>query len=175
MVDGARGGITTLWPEGRRCSIFEASSTYAARGTPTIIIAGRAFGSGSSRDWAAKGQRYLGVRAVLAESFERIHRSNLVNVGILPLLFPPGAGRKSLALTGRETFALRGLAEGIALGGTLLLDVHREAGSMDTIEVGIDLETEREQHLLHAGGLLPVLLSELVGGSSAEIARRHQA
>jgi aconitate hydratase len=175
MVDGARGGITTLWPEGRRCSIFEASSTYAARGTPTIVIAGRAFGSGSSRDWAAKGQRYLGVRAVLAESFERIHRSNLVNMGILPLLFPPGAGRKSLALTGRETFALRSLAEGIALGGTLLLDVHREAGSMDTIEVGIDLETEREQHLLHAGGLLPVLLSELVGGSSAEIARRHQA
>jgi aconitate hydratase len=166
LVNGARGGITTLWPEGRTCSIFEAGSIYGARGVPTIIIAGKSFGSGSSRDWAAKGQRYLGVRAVLAESFERIHRSNIVNVGILPLLFAPGVDRKSLALTGRETFALHGLTEGIAPGGTLLLDVHREAGSRDTIEVGIDLETGRERHLLLAGGLLPVLLDELADGSS---------
>ena len=175
MVGGARGGITVLWPEGRICSIFEAGGIYGARGVPTIVIAGKSFGSGSSRDWAAKGQRYLGVRAVLAESFERIHRSNLVHVGILPLLFAPGAGRKSLALTGRETFGLRGLAEGIALGGTLWLDVRREGGSMDTIEVGIDLETEREQRLLRAGGLLPILLNELANCPSAEFRRGHQA
>ncbi len=168
MLGGARGGNTILWPDARACSIFEASCTYAARGVPTMIVAGKAFGSGSSRDWAAKGQRYLGVRAVLAESFERIHRANLVNVGILPLLFAPGVGRKSLGLTGRETYRLCGLSDGVEPGGKLALDVRREDGSIDTIEVGIDLETARERQLLRAGGLLPVLLGELVGSASAE-------
>ena len=102
-----------------------------------------------------------------AELFERIHRANLVNVGILPLLFAPGAGRKSLGLTGRETYRLSGLDGGVAPGGKLALDVHREDGSIDTIEVGIDLETARERQLLRAGGLLPILLGELVGGGSA--------
>jgi aconitate hydratase len=175
MLGGARGGNTILCPEGRTCSIFEASRTYAKRGVPTMIIAGKAFGSGSSRDWAAKGQRYLGVRAVLAESFERIHRANLVNVGILPLLFAASAGRKSLGLTGRETYRLAGLSEGVAPGGRLRLDVHREDGSMDTIEVGIDLETVRERHLIQSGGLLPILLGELVDGAPAGNGRGHQA
>ena len=101
---------------------------YVARGTPAIVIAGKGYGSGSSRDWAAKGLRHLGVRAVVAESYERIHRANLVGVGILPLAFPRGANRKTLGLTGRERFRLRGLRHGVAVGGELDLDIMRENG-----------------------------------------------
>jgi aconitate hydratase len=167
MLDGARGGLTILLPDGKRCSIFEVSQTYRARGVPTIIIAGKSYGSGSSRDWAAKGPRCLGVRAVLAESFERIHRSNLVAVGILPLVFLNGVDRISLALTGRETFRLRGLSTGIVQSGLLQLDVIRELGATDSVAIGIDLETDRERHLLHAGGLFSVLLRELTAEGGA--------
>jgi aconitate hydratase A / 2-methylisocitrate dehydratase len=161
MLDGARGGLTILLPDGKRCSIFEAAQTYRARGVPAIVIAGKSYGSGSSRDWAAKGPRCLGVRAVLAESFERIHRSNLVAVGILPLVFLDGAGRTSLALTGHETFRLRGLSAGVTPGGVLQLDVIRESGATDSVALGIDLETAYERQLLRAGGLFSVLLDEL--------------
>ena len=161
MVDGARGGITVLQPDGERCSIFDAAQAYLARGVPTIIVAGKSYGSGSSRDWAAKGLRCLGVRAVLAELFERIHRSNLVAVGILPLRFPDGVDRTSLALSGRETFTLRGLNAGIAVGGELSLDVTGQSGAVNTVRIGIDIETEHERHLLRAGGLFSVLLREL--------------
>jgi aconitate hydratase len=167
MLDGARGGLTILLPDGKRCPIFEAAQAYRARGVPTIIVAGKSYGSGSSRDWAAKGPRCLGVRAVLAESFERIHRSNLVAVGILPLVFLNGIDRTSLALTGRETFQLRGLSAGIAPGGVLQLDVIRESGATDSVAIGIDLETDRERRLLRAGGLFSVLLRELAGRTAA--------
>jgi aconitate hydratase len=167
MLDGDRGGLTILLPEGKRCSLFEASQAYRARGVPTIIIAGKSYGSGSSRDWAAKGPRCLGVRAVLAESFERIHRSNLVAVGILPLVFLNGINRISLALTGRETFRLRGLSAGIAPGGMLRLDVIRESGVADPVAIGIDLDTDRERDLLRAGGLFSVLLGELTAKGRA--------
>lgn len=161
MVDGARGSVTVLLPEGRTCSIFEAAQNYRARGVPTIVIAGRSYGSGSSRDWAAKGLRCLGVRAVLAESFERLHRSNLVAVGILPLTFPDGIDRRSLGLSGRETFRLHGLSGGLAAGGTVALDVIRDTGAIATVRLGVDLESERERHLLRAGGLFAVLQQEL--------------
>jgi aconitate hydratase len=160
MLDGARGGLTILLPDGKRCSIFEAAQTYRARGVPTIIIAGRSYGSGSSRDWAAKGPRCFGVIAVLAQSFERIHRSNLVAVGILPLVFLNGVDRTCLSLTGREAFRLRGLSAGIASGGVLQLDVIRESGATDSVAIGVDLETDRECSLLRAGGLFSVLIRE---------------
>jgi aconitate hydratase len=160
MLAGKRGPYTLLMPEGEEASIFDAGMAYVARGTPAIIVAGKNYGSGSSRDWAAKGLRHLGVRAVLAESYERIHRANLVGVGILPLTFPRGTNRRTLGLTGRERFGLRGL-RGVAVGGQLALDVVRENGEINAVVVDVSLETDKETHILRRGGLLPMLLNEL--------------
>jgi aconitate hydratase len=160
MLAGKRGPYTLLMPEGEEVAIFDAGMVYVARGTPAIIVAGKNYGSGSSRDWAAKGLRHLGVRAVLAESYERIHRANLVGVGILPLTFPRGVNRRTLGLTGRERFGLRGL-RGAAVGGQLALDVVRESGEIETVVVDVSLETDKETHILRRGGLLPMLLNEL--------------
>jgi aconitate hydratase len=160
MLAGKRGPYTLLMPEGEEVTIFDAGMAYVARGTPAIIVAGKNYGSGSSRDWAAKGLRHLGVRAVLAESYERIHRANLVGVGILPLTFSRGTNRKTLGFTGRERFRLRGL-RGIAVGGQLALDVVRESGEIETVVVDVSLETDKETHILRRGGLLPMLLNEL--------------
>ena len=165
MLGGKRGPYTLLMPAGEQTSIFDAGMAYMARGTPTIIIAGKAYGSGSSRDWAAKGLRHLGVRAVVAESFERIHRANLVGVGILPLTFGPGTDRKTLGLTGREQFRVRGLRDGLAVGGRLALDIIRDNGRTDSVSVDLRLETDNEIRVLRAGGLLPVLLGELTAAS----------
>jgi aconitate hydratase len=104
LAPGTEGGVTRLLPEGEQMSIFDASVKYAGRGTPLVILAGKEYGSGSSRDWAAKGPKLLGVRAVIAESYERIHRSNLVGMGILPLQFADGQNVESLGLTGEEIF-----------------------------------------------------------------------
>jgi aconitase A len=142
-------------------AIFDAGMAYVARGTPAVVIAGKSYGSGSSRDWAAKGLRHLGVRAVLAESYERIHRANLVGVGILPLTFSQGANRKTLGLTGRERFHLRGLRHGIVVGGELHLDVVRENGGTDSVVVDVSLDSDKELQVLRRGGLLPLLLHEL--------------
>jgi aconitate hydratase len=160
MLAGKRGPYTLLMPEGAEASIFDAGMSYVARGTPAIIVAGKNYGSGSSRDWAAKGLRHLGVRAVLAESYERIHRANLVGAGILPLTFPRGVNRRTLNLTGRERFGLRGL-RGVAVRGQLVLDVMRESGEIETVVVDVSLETDKEIHVLRRGGLLPMLLNEL--------------
>src|SRR4051794_22781718 len=111
MVPGSEGGVTKYIPSGETMSIFDASEKYRTTKTPLVIIAGKEYGSGSSRDWAAKGPRLLGVRAVIAQSFERIHRSNLVGMGILPLQFLNGESAESLALTGDESFNLIGIAE----------------------------------------------------------------
>ena len=108
LAPGTEGGVTRLLPEGERMCIFDACVKYAERGTPLVILAGKEYGSGSSRDWAAKGPRLLGVRAVIAESYERIHRSNLVGMGILPLQFEAGENVESLGLTGEETMTLSG-------------------------------------------------------------------
>ena len=161
MLPGTRGPYSLLMPDGKQTTIFETGMAYVARSTPAIIFAGRGYGSGSSRDWAAKGLRHLGVRAVLAESFERIHRANLVGVGILPLTFTPGTNRKSLKLTGREQFRLTGLRRGISKGGSLKLHIVRENGQIDTVNVNLSLETNNEIGVLRAGGLLPLLLDEL--------------
>jgi aconitate hydratase len=154
-----------LMPEDEERAIFEAAIAYVGRGTPTIVIAGKAYGSGSSRDWAAKGLRHLGVRVVLAESFERIHRANLVGVGVLPLTFVPESNRKTLGLTGREQFRLRGLRDGLAVEGRLTLDIIRESGKIESVPVDLSLETDNEIRILRAGGLLPVLLHEFAAAS----------
>jgi aconitase A len=161
MLAGGRGPYTLVMPEGEERTIFDVGMAYVARGTPAIVIAGRGYGSGSSRDWAAKGLRHLGVRVVLAESYERIHRANLVGVGILPLTFGRGENRKTLGLTGRERFRLRGLRHGVVVGGALDLDFTREDGVTDTVVVDVSLESEKERHVLRRGGLLPMLLQEL--------------
>jgi aconitate hydratase len=165
MLAGKRGPYTLSMPAGEQTTIFEAGIAYVARGTAAIIIAGKGYGSGSSRDWAAKGLWHLGVRAVVAESFERIHRANLVGVGILPLTFAPGSNRKTLGLTGREQFRVRGLRDGLSVGGKLSLDIIRENGQSDSVSVDLNLETDNEIHVLRAGGLLPVLLQELTAAN----------
>ena len=166
MVPGTRGPYTLLMPEDQETTIFDAGMIYVERSTPTIVIAGKAYGSGSSRDWAAKGLRYLGVRAVLAESFERIHRANLVGVGILPLMFPSNANRNSLDLNGREQYRLRGLSGNVMPNGKIDLDITREDGRVDTVKVDVFLEADLETGTLRAGGLLAVLLQEFAMASS---------
>jgi aconitate hydratase len=171
MLSGKRGPYTLLLPEGEETTIFDAGMAYVRRGVPAMIIAGRNYGSGSSRDWAAKGLHHLGVRVVLAESFERIHRANLVGVGILPLTFPAGVTRKTLTITGHEQFRLRGLKRRPSPGAQLALDVIRQGGQVDTINVGLALETDSEADVLASGGLLPVLLRQLTATQATEPAQ----
>jgi aconitate hydratase len=119
LAPGTEGGWTTLQPDGDVMSIYDAAMRYKERGVSLVILAGKEYGSGSSRDWAAKGTALLDARAVIAESFERIHRSNLVNMGVLPLQFLPGASASSLGLTGTELYSIQGIAQGLKPGGTV--------------------------------------------------------
>src|SRR2546422_7792359 len=119
LAPGTEGGWTLHLPDGEKMTIFNAAMKYQKEKTPLVVLAGKEYGSGSSRDWAAKGTLLLGVRAVLAESFERIHRSNLIGMGVLPLQFLPGESAASLGLTGRETFDIEGVATGLAPGKRL--------------------------------------------------------
>ncbi|MES2252560.1 MAG: aconitate hydratase AcnA [Pseudomonadota bacterium] len=142
-------------------SIFDASMRYQKEDISLIIVAGKEYGTGSSRDWAAKGTRLLGVRAVIAESFERIHRSNLVGMGVLPLVFTGGDTRKSLNLTGYETLDLNGLDAGIAPGMMVQLTIHRANGAVDIIELLCRVDTREEVSYMQSGGILPYVLEEL--------------
>jgi aconitate hydratase len=136
-------------------TIFEASERYLAEGTPTIVLAGKEYGSGSSRDWAAKGPKLLGVRAVIAESYERIHRSNLLMMGVLPLQFEDGETPATLGLTGRELFAIDGIENGEATHVTVRADD-------TTFRARVRLDTPREREYLRHGGILPYVLRRLV-------------
>ncbi|MGH7265535.1 MAG: aconitate hydratase AcnA, partial [Candidatus Rokuibacteriota bacterium] len=161
LVPGREGPWTVHLPDGEELTIFEASRRYLAEGVPLIVIAGKEYGSGSSRDWAAKGPRLLGVRAVIAESYERIHRSNLVGMGILPLQFRVGDSAASLGLSGRETFAIRGLEDGNAreVQVTAASDT---AARLDFV-VRLRLETPHERDYLRHGGILQYALRKLLG------------
>ena len=139
LAPGTEGGVTRLLPEGEPMSIFDASVRYAKRGTPLIILAGKEYGSGSSRDWAAKGPKLLGVRAVIAESFERIHRSNLVGMGILPLQFESGQNVESLGLTGAEVYGFPGLT-------ALLKDRFANGRTLRVKATGKRRQGQRVQH-----------------------------
>ncbi|HOX56441.1 MAG TPA: aconitate hydratase AcnA [Candidatus Paceibacterota bacterium] len=164
MVPGTEGGVTKHQPTGDVLSIFEAAERYAEQGTPLIVLAGQEYGTGSSRDWAAKGTALLGVRAVVAQSFERIHRSNLVGMGVLPLQFKEGVNPKTLKLEGTETFAVLGLGENLEPQQQLDLRLTRENGQAETVPVTCRIETPIEVDYYRHGGILPYILRRLVGG-----------
>ena len=157
LAPGTEGGVTRYLPSNEQMSIFDASMKYQADGTQLIVIAGKEYGTGSSRDWAAKGTLLLGVRAVIAESYERIHRSNLIGMGVLPLEFEAGDSRESMGLTGEETFAISGIAEGVAPGK--VLSVETDAGKSFTVKARIDTPQEVEYYL--NGGILQYVLRQL--------------
>ena len=165
LAPGTEGGVTRLLPEGEPMSIYDASVKYAERGTPLIILAGKEYGSGSSRDWAAKGPRLLGVRAVIAESFERIHRSNLVGMGILPLQFEAGKTVESLGLTGEETYDVVGLQPRLdskfAHGHTVAVRATDPSGKTKTFEAKIRIDTPQEILYFEHGGILQYVLRQL--------------
>jgi aconitate hydratase len=156
LVPGVEGGFTAHQPSGERLAIYDAAMRYAADGVPLVILAGKEYGSGSSRDWAAKGTKMLGVRAVIAESYERIHRSNLIGMGVLPLQFLAGETAASLGLTGAEAFEIRGVAE--ATVGTCLV-VRADAREFTALA---RLDTPKEVEYLRHGGILPFVLRRLL-------------
>lgn len=162
MVPGSAGGVTRHMPDGCEMSIYDAAMQYQAEGTPLIVVAGKEYGTGSSRDWAAKGTRLLGVKAVVAESFERIHRSNLVGMGVLPLQFMSGTDRQSLALNGSETFDLTGLSSGIQPRMQVNLVIHRLDGATTEIGLLCRIDTLDEVEYYRNGGILHYVLRQLL-------------
>jgi aconitate hydratase len=165
LAPGTEGGVTRLLPEGEPMSIFDASVRYAERGVPLVILAGKEYGSGSSRDWAAKGPKLLGVRAVIAESYERIHRSNLVGMGILPLQFEAGKNAESLGLTGEETYDILGFRERLdskfEIGRTVAVVATSDDGKKKTFEARIRIDTPQEIEYFEHGGILQYVLRQL--------------
>jgi aconitate hydratase len=157
MTPGVEGSSTVHHPSGERLPFHAAAERYRAEGVPLVVIAGSEYGAGSSRDWAAKGTRLLGVRAVIAESFERIHRSNLVGMGILPLQFPAGVTRKTLALKGDETFDISG---GLSPRGELHCTITRADGSREQLKLLSRLDTRRDVDYFRHGGLLHYVLRQ---------------
>ncbi|HEU5077293.1 MAG TPA: aconitate hydratase AcnA [Polyangiaceae bacterium] len=161
LAPGTEGGITRHLPDGAQMSIYDASVRYQQDGVPLLVIAGKEYGSGSSRDWAAKGTYMLGVRAVIAESFERIHRSNLIGMGVLPLEFRAGETRQTLELTGEETYDLTGIAEGLAPGARLKVVAHG-ASRRQEFEVVARIDTVVELDYYRHGGILQYVLRQLL-------------
>jgi aconitate hydratase len=165
LAPGTEGGVTRLLPEGEQMSIFDASVKYAERSVPLVILAGKEYGSGSSRDWAAKGPNLLGVKAVISESFERIHRSNLVGMGILPLQFAEGQNAESLGLTGEETYDFAGLttllAGKFANGRTLKVKAKAADGSVKEFTAKVRIDTPQEIEYYQHGGILQYVLRQL--------------
>jgi len=178
MVPGTEGGVTKFYgnrgsnassPKGERgegaaatMSIFDAAMKYAETKTPLIILAGHEYGTGSSRDWAAKGTRLLGVRAVVAASFERIHRSNLVGMGVLPLQFADGTNAESLGLDGSEIFSITGLSDSVRPGQQVTLEIQGKDRQSRSVPVKLRIDTPIEIDYYRHGGILPFVLRELV-------------
>lgn len=156
LAPGTEGGMTRHLPDGEQTTIYDASMAYQRDGIPLVVIAGKEYGTGSSRDWAAKGTLLLGVRAVIAQSYERIHRSNLIGMGVLPLEFKAGEGREALGLTGEELFTIRGITEGVTPGKMLAV----EAGDK-RFEVRARLDTPQEVEYYRHGGILQYVLRQL--------------
>ena len=161
MAPGTEGGVTRHMPDGAVMPIYDASMLYQQAGVPLVVIAGKEYGTGSSRDWAAKGTRLLGVKAVVAESFERIHRSNLVGMGLLPLQFKPGTDRKTLNLDGSEIFDILGLDGDVRPLMDLTLVIHRADGTTQSVPVLCRIYTLDEIEYYRAGGILPYVLGNL--------------
>jgi aconitate hydratase len=160
MVPGVEGGVTKYIPTGEQLAIFDAAEKYREDGTALVVIAGKEYGTGSSRDWAAKGTTLLGVKAVIAESFERIHRSNLVGMGVLPLQFADGTDRKTIGLDGTETFDITGMAD-LKPRQTVTVNFTRADGTTGSFETRCRIDTETELDYFYAGGILPYVLRKL--------------
>jgi len=163
LAPGTEGGWTTHQPDGTVTTIYDAAMQYKDEGVPLLVIAGKEYGSGSSRDWAAKGTLLLGVKAVIAESFERIHRSNLVNMGVLPLQFQSGASAASVGLTGRERYELTGIAQGLRPGSVITAQAHGDGGKIIEFQAIARIDTPEELVAFRHGGILPYVLRQLVG------------
>jgi len=166
MLPGVEGGVTIHQPTGDRMSIYDASMRYQADGVPLVIFAGQEYGTGSSRDWAAKGTRLLGVKAVVAQSFERIHRSNLVGMGVLPCQFKDDTNASSLRLDGSENFDLLGIEAGIKPLQDVTLVIHRASGAIEEIPITLRIDTPIEVDYYHHGGILPYVLRQLLAGTT---------
>jgi aconitate hydratase len=162
LLPDREGGFTRHQPSGEIMTVFRAAERYRTEGQPAIVIAGHNYGCGSSRDWAAKGTRMLGVRAVIAESFERIHRSNLVGMGVLPLQFPPGMSRHTLALSGEETFDIQNISAALTPGSLVPVQLIRTGRPSETIHLTSRVDTRREAEWVKSGGVLSYVLKELV-------------
>jgi aconitate hydratase len=165
MVPGVEGGVTVHLPSNDQASIYDAAMRYKQEGTPLVIIAGREYGTGSSRDWAAKGTMLLGVKAVIAESFERIHRSNLIGMGVLPLQFLPGQNAQSLGLTGREVFNIAGLTAGDAKN--VQVTATPPEGKPISFVARVRIDTPKEREYYRHGGILQYVLRPLAGSARA--------
>ncbi|PPR26580.1 MAG: Aconitate hydratase A [Alphaproteobacteria bacterium MarineAlpha10_Bin1] len=163
LAPGTEGGVTRHMPDGRETSMFEAAMEYEGEDTPLVVIAGKEYGTGSSRDWAAKGTRLLGVKAVIAESFERIHRSNLVGMCVLPLLFPDGVTRQTLGLDGSEVIDLEGVAGGVSPGMTVACRITRADGTTENLDLLCRIDTAEEAEYFRHGGILHYVLRGLAG------------
>jgi aconitate hydratase len=168
MVPGVEGGVTVLQPVGQQTSIYDASIHYQAANIPLIVFAGHEYGTGSSRDWAAKGTRLLGVRAVIAQSFERIHRSNLVGMGILPCQFKEGTSAQTLKLDGTETFDITGLENGVRPRQDITLIINRKNGETEEVPITLRIDTPIELDYYQHGGILPFVLRQLLQQKSDE-------
>ena len=164
MVPGTEGGVTKYYSNGggEQISIFDAAMKYAESNTPLVILAGHEYGSGSSRDWAAKGTRLLGVKAVIAASYERIHRSNLVGMGVLPLQFLDGVTAESLGIDGSQTFSINGLSDDLQPGQRLTVEIKTADGRTRYFPVKVRIDTPIEIDYYRHGGILPFVLRHLL-------------
>jgi aconitate hydratase len=158
LVPGVEGGFTVHLPDGERMAIYDAAMRYRDEGVPLVVVAGKEYGTGSSRDWAAKGTLLLGVRVVLAESYERIHRSNLVGMGVLPLEFLPGETAASLGLGGRERYDVTGIADGLRPGKRVTVRVTADDGATREFQAIARVDTPDDVEYYRHGGLLPYVL-----------------
>jgi aconitate hydratase len=162
MVPGTEGGVTIHYPDGEQMSIFDAAMRYQKESIPLIILAGHEYGTGSSRDWAAKGTKLLGVKAVVAASYERIHRSNLVGMGVLPLQFLDGVTAQSLGLDGSQTFSIGGLSDSIHPGQQLTMEIRTRDAKKRYLPVKLRIDTPIEVDYYRHGGILPFVLRQLL-------------
>ena len=167
MVPGIEGGVTLHQPDGEQMTIYDAAMRYREAAVPLIVVAGQEYGTGSARDWAAKGTRLLGVRAVVAGSFERIHRSNLVGMGVMPCELPQGTSARTLLLDGSERYDILGLEGDVAPRQDLTLRITRTDGSASEVALVLRVDTQAELDFMLSGGMMPYLLSRLATAAEA--------
>ncbi len=162
LVPGVEGGYTVHFPSGEQMSIYDAAMKYQAEGVPVVVLAGKEYGTGSSRDWAAKGTLLLGGKAVIAESFERIHRANLVGMGVLPLEFMPGENAETLGLTGEEVFSIEGLSDDLQPRSEVTVRIERPSGEKLTFQAVVRIDTPIEVDYYRHGGILHKVIRDML-------------